>query len=115
MSQDNSLWRLATEICAATNQLGNVELIIKNLHAELTHLGWTPPPRVFLEGDDIPSYLPVINNHGEVRDDYQDWDAADEETYTANYDVVEMNIDYDAAVEREKVRRAASSPRAEVS
>lgn len=67
--------------------------------------GWTPPPRVFLEGDEIPCHLPVIDNHGEVRDDFQEFDEGDGEVYTANYDVVEMNIDYDAAVARERERR----------
>jgi hypothetical protein len=67
--------------------------------------GWTPPPAVYLEGDEIPCYLPVIDNHGEVRDEYLDYEEGDGEVYTANYDVVVMNIDYDAAVRRERVRR----------
>ncbi len=71
--------------------------------------GWTPPPRVFLEGDDIPCHMPVIDNHGEVRDEYQDYDEGDGEVYTANFDVVEMNIDYDAAVARERARREQQS------
>jgi hypothetical protein len=71
--------------------------------------GWTPPPRVFLEGDEIPCHLPVIDNHGEVRDDFQEFDEGDGEVYTANYDVVEMNIDYDGAVARERARRERQS------
>jgi hypothetical protein len=74
--------------------------------------GWTPPPRVYLEGDEIPSHLPVIDNHGEVRDDYQDYDEGDGEVYTANFDVVEMNIDYDAAVARARQARGVRNPRA---
>lgn len=80
---------------------------LDEIQERLVQAGWTPPPRVFLEGQAIPSHLPVINNHGEVRDDYQDYDVADEETYTANYDVVEMNIDYDAAVARAQAARQA--------
>lgn len=71
----------------------------------LVQAGWTPPPRVWLEGDDVPSHVPVIDSYGEVRDDYRDYDAADGDVYTANYDVVEMNIDYEAAITRAKEAR----------
>lgn len=79
------------------------------LRKALLKAGWTPPPVVYLEGDEIPSHLPVIDHHGEVRDDFQDYDKGDGEVYTANYDVVEMNIDYDAAISRERARRTTES------
>jgi hypothetical protein len=78
---------------------------MREVTEKLIAAGWTPPPRVFLEGDEIPCYLPVIDNHGEVRDEYLDYEEGDGEVYTANYDVVEMNIDYDGAVRRERIRR----------
>lgn len=81
------------------------EKIPQEMRDALVAAGWTPPPRVYLEGDKIPRYLPVINNYGEVRDDYRDYDEGDGEVYTANFHVVEMNIDYDAAIERAKEAR----------
>lgn len=82
------------------------------IRERLLATGWTPPPRVFLEGDSIPSHLPVIDHHGEVDSDYQEFDDGDGEVYTANYDVVEMNIDYAAAVARERKHRGVVNPRA---
>lgn len=78
----------------------------------LVEAGWTPPPRVFLEGDEIPCHLPVIDNYGEVNSDHTDYEESDEETYTANYDVVEFNVQWAAAVQRERERRGVPNPRA---
>ena len=71
--------------------------------------GWTPPA-VYLEGDNIPSHLPMIDHHGEVEDDYKDYFEG--EVHTANYDVVHMNIDYAAAVARAREKRGIPNPRA---
>lgn len=75
----------------------------------LVESGWTPPPRVFLEGDEIPSHLPVINNYGEVNTDHTDYEEGDGEVYTANYDVVEFNVDWETAVARERHHRTEES------
>lgn len=74
--------------------------------------GWTPPPQVFLEGDEIPCHLPMINNYGEVTTDHTDFEEGDGEVYTANYDVVEFNVQWEAAIERERKRRGVKNPRA---
>lgn len=105
MSHDSARDRLAAIVYRVNNpkygDYGSHEVTADAILAA----GWTPPPRVYLEGDEIPSHLPVIDNHGEVQPDYQDYDEGDGEVYTANYDVVEMNIDYDAAIAREKAQR----------
>jgi hypothetical protein len=87
-----------------------VDEAIKEAQEKLLAAGWTPPPAVYLEGDDIPSHLPMIDHHGEVDDDYQDYFEG--ETHTANYDVVHMNIDYAAAVARAREKRGIPNPRA---
>lgn len=96
---------LDAAVASLVGQSGTTAQRAAVLRKALLKAGWVPPPAVYLEGDDIPSHLPVIDHHGEVRDDYQDYDAGDGEVYTANYDVVHMNIDYDAALARERVRR----------
>jgi hypothetical protein len=96
------------------SQVGSLEGGMKDQAMEIRKLlveaGWTPPPAVYLEGDDIPSHLPMIDHHGEVEDDYRDYFEG--EVHTANYDVVHMNIDYDAAVARARERRGIPNPRA---
>lgn len=78
---------------------------MREVTEKLLAAGWAPPPTVYLAGDEVPCHLPVIDEHGEVRNDYQDYDELDGEVYTANFTVVHMNIDYDAAVRRERVKR----------
>jgi hypothetical protein len=85
---------------------------MKEVTEKLIAAGWTPPPRVFLEGDEIPCHLAVINNYGEVNADHTDYEEGDGEVYTANYDVVEFNVDWEAAIERERERRGVPNPRA---
>lgn len=96
------------------SQVGSLEGGMRDQAMEIRALllaaGWTPPPAVYLEGDDIPSHLPMIDHHGEVEDDYKEYDPG--EVHTANYDVVHMNIDYDAAVTRARKERGVKNPRA---
>lgn len=75
------------------------------IRERLLAAGWSRPGRVFLEGDEVPSHLPVINNYGMVNDDHEDWDESDGEVYTANYANVEFTVDWEAAVARAKQER----------